>query len=310
VKFYIPPFPEVHDKNVALIGDQQQMKRVGFATCLNLGKLTPDDQLAADLLLKQNINVDAVAWDDPSIQWKSFDAVILRSTWNYHRQLPEFLSWLEMLDQASVKVWNSTDIVRGNVSKKYLIDFQSAGIPIVPTVFIPQNTSMQLDSVLENQKWEHAIIKPEVSASAYQTISASLSTAVDDQTQLDKILKTSGALIQEFRNEITVSGEWSLIFFDRKFSHAVLKRPSAGDFRVQEELGGIIQTATPPDALIHQAEHILHQVNGTLLYARVDGIAADDEFLLMELELIEPSLFMGFSTGAPEVFASSIIKIL
>jgi glutathione synthase/RimK-type ligase-like ATP-grasp enzyme len=284
--------------------------RLAFATCLNLGKLTPDDQLAADLLQHQNIIVDAASWDDPEVKWDKYDAVILRSTWNYHRQLPQFLRWLEMLDNAKVRVWNPTNVIRRNVSKKYLIDFQNAGIPIVPTVFIPANETAKLKSVLQNQNWNRVIIKPEVSASAYLTISGSLSSASDDQQQMDEILKTSGALIQEFRNEIIESGEWSLIFFDRKFSHAVLKHPSGGDFRVQEELGGIISAEIPSESLINQAQKVLQQVNAPLLYARVDGIHTKDVFLLMELELIEPSLFMGFSTGAPQRFANSVIKLL
>jgi hypothetical protein len=301
---FTPVLTEMHDKNNNL------KYRIAFATCHDLGKLNPDDQLAANVLLKKNLIVDAVAWDDPNVLWQNFDALILRSTWNYHRQLPKFLQWLEILDQEKIRIWNPSDVVRANVSKKYLIDLQTAGISIVPTVFVAQNKKARLRSILENENWESVIIKPEVSASAYQTISATLTNAEKDQEQLDEILKTSGALIQQFRNEITENGEWSLIFFDRKFSHAVLKHPRTGDFRVQEELGGIIHAATPPESLIHQAERILDQVNGTLLYARVDGIVANDEFLLMELELIEPSLFMGFSTGGAERFASSIIKIL
>jgi hypothetical protein len=284
--------------------------RLAFATCLHLGKLTLDDQLAADLLQYQNIIVDAASWDDPEVQWQNYDAVILRSTWNYHRKLPQFLRWLEILDNANVAVWNRTDVVRANVSKKYLIDFENAGIPIVPTVLLPANEEAELKSVLQNQNWNRVIIKPEVSASAYLTVSASLSTVSDDQQQLDKILKNSGALIQEFRKEIVESGEWSLIFFNREFSHAVLKLPRSGDFRVQEELGGIIRADIPTDSLINQAEKVLNQVNGPLLYARVDGILSKDVFLLMELELIEPSLFMKFSAGAPERFASSVIKLL
>ena len=284
--------------------------RIAFATCQDLGKLTPDDQLAADLLVKQNVFVEAASWDDSEIQWRNYNTVILRSTWNYHRRLPQFLRWLESLDEANVKLWNLSNIVRANVSKKYLIDFQNAGIPIVPTVWIPKNKSTQLRSVLEKQNWDRVIIKPDVSASAYLTINASSTTATDDQSQLDVILENSGALIQEFRNEIVEYGEWSLIFFDRKFSHAVLKHPRAGDFRVQEELGGIIRAEVPSQSLINQAQKVLNHVKGPLLYARVDGILAKNEFLLMELELIEPSLFMGFSTGAAERFTNSIIKIL
>ena len=180
----------------------------------------------------------------------------------------------------------------------------------MPTIWISENQNVQLRSILENQNWDRVIIKPEVSASAYLTISASLSTVSDNQKQLDEILKNSGALIQEFRNEIVETGEWSLIFFEREFSHAVLKHPRTGDFRVQEELGGIISAEIPSESLINQAQKVLNSVNGPLLYARVDGIVADEEFLLMELELIEPSLFMEFSTGAANRFAQSIITLL
>jgi hypothetical protein len=284
--------------------------RIAFATCQDLGKLTSDDQLAADLLAKQNVFVEAASWDDPGIHWQKYNAVILRSTWNYHRQLPQFLRWLENLDDANGRLWNLSNIVRANVSKKYLIDLHNAGIPIVPTVWIPKDKNTQLKSVLKKQNWDRVIIKPDVSASAYLTINATFSTATDDQHQLDVILKNSGALIQEFRNEIVDYGEWSLIFFEREFSHAVLKHPRTGDFRVQEELGGVISAEVPPLLLINQAQKVLNHVKGPLLYARVDGILAKNEFLLMELELIEPSLFMGFSTGAAERFANSIIKIL
>ncbi len=239
--------------------------RIAFATCQDLGKLTPDDQLAADLLMKQNVIVETASWDDPEIRWQNYDAVILRSTWNYHRRLPQFLTWLESLDDADVRLWNPSNIVRANVSKKYLIDFQNAEIPIVPTVWIPRNKSTQLRSVLEEQNWDRVIIKPDVSASAYLTTNASISTATDDQRQLDVILKDSGALIQEFRNEIVEYGEWSLIFFEREFSHAVIKHPRAGDFRVQEELGGIIKAEAPPLLLINQAQKVLDHVNGPIV---------------------------------------------
>lgn len=283
---------------------------IAFATCGDLGGLTADDQSAADLLGQKNVLVEPVSWDDPAIHWQDYEAVILRSTWNYHRQLPQFLQWLAHLDDANVRVWNPPDIVRSNVSKKYLIDLHNAGIPIVPTVWISSDEKPDLKDVLKKQQWSRVIIKPDVSASAYRTITATVLTASDDQQRLDEILKTSGALIQKFRNEIIETGEWSLIFIERAFSHAVLKHPRTGDFRVQEELGGIIHTEIPSESLIHQAQKILDQIHGPLLYARVDGIVAGHEFLLMELELIEPSLFMRFSPGAAERFANSIINIL
>jgi glutathione synthase/RimK-type ligase-like ATP-grasp enzyme len=213
------------------------------------------------------------------------------------------------LENEKIALWNPPSVVRKNVIKRYLLDFQNAGIPIVPTVWIPKGTKTQLKETLQTTGWSGAIIKPDVSASAYRTWYTSLHSAQQQQSNLDEILKDSGALIQEFRNEIN-SGEWSLLFFNRKFSHAVIKLPAPGDFRVQEELGGIIEATTAPSSLINQAEKILEQIKGPLLYARADGVASKDQFLLMELELIEPSLFLGSSPEGAENFAKSIVTLV
>jgi glutathione synthase/RimK-type ligase-like ATP-grasp enzyme len=283
--------------------------QIAFATCRALKILTADDQLAVEPLWKHGISVDPVSWDDHSADWSKYKAVILRTTWDYHRRLPEFLNWVNDLEKQRIPIWNSAAVIRKNVIKRYLIDLQNAGIPIVSTMWIPKGTKTNLRNILNGHGWSAAIIKPDVSASAYRTWYTDVHLATKLQQNLDEILADTGALIQEFRNEIN-SGEWSLIFFQSKFSHAVIKLPAPGDFRVQEELGGIVEAALPPELLIHQAEKILEQIEGPILYARVDGIVSKDQFLLMELELIEPSLFLGSSPTAPEVFAKSISNLL
>ncbi len=282
---------------------------IAFATCRALKILVADDQLAVEPLWKLGISVIPLSWDDRSTDWAQYKAVILRTTWDYHHRLPEFLDWIEDLQRKKIPLWNPPAVIRKNVSKRYLLELEKAGIPIVSTIWIPKGTKTNLKNALNEQRWSAAIIKPDISASAYRTWYTDLHLATKLQQNLDEILKDTGALIQEFRNEIN-SGEWSLIFFQRKFSHAVTKLPAPGDFRVQEELGGIVEAALPSAALIEQAEKILDQIEGPLLYARVDGIVSKDQFLLMELELIEPSLFLGSSPRAPEIFAKSICNLV
>ena len=283
--------------------------KIAFATCRALNILSPDDQLAIEPLWNIGISVEGVAWDNRTADWDQYKAVVLRTTWDYHRRLPEFLSWLDNLENKKIPVWNPPVAIRRNVNKRYLLDFQKAGIPVVPTLWFPKGTRVQLKDILIDHRWTGAIIKPDVSASAYKTWYTDLHLASRLQQNLDEILKESGALVQEFRTEIN-SGEWSFVFFQRKFSHAVIKLPAPGDFRVQEELGGIIEIAVPDDTLLQQAEKILRQIDGPLLYSRVDGIVTKDQFILMELELIEPSLFLGSSHDAAKTFAKTISDLI
>jgi glutathione synthase/RimK-type ligase-like ATP-grasp enzyme len=154
------------------------------------------------------------------------------------------------------------------------------------------------------------VVKPAISATAFMTFQTSPAQAEADQNKLDAILKNSGALVQEFMPEIIMHGEWSLVFFAGEYSHAVVKQPQAGDFRVQTDFGGSYRAAIAPPEFIAQAQALLRLVDQHLLYARVDGIEREGQFILMELELIEPSLFLRADAAAPARFAQAIEKFL
>jgi glutathione synthase/RimK-type ligase-like ATP-grasp enzyme len=154
------------------------------------------------------------------------------------------------------------------------------------------------------------VVKPLVSASAWRTFVTETGTAVVDERAWRELLGGSDGMVQEFIPEVQTAGEWSLIFFGGAFSHAVLKRPRAGDFRVQAELGGTAVLAEPPGALLDGARKVLALVEEPLLFARVDGVERNGGFLLMELELIEPQLFLGADVGAPARFADAIVAVL
>ena len=282
------------------------MKKIAFVTYQKAPNLTPDDALAIAPLRELDIEVTPAIWNDPDVNWKQFDAVIVRSCWDYHRQPRQFRQWLDRLKAQQIALWNPAEIMRWNMHKKYLQELAAKGVMIPPTLWLEAEASADLFSLLHENRFERAVIKPMISATAYQTYCTSPATARDDQSRLDEILRHTGAMIQKFVDEITTAGEWSLIFFAGKFSHAVLKRPQDGDFRVQSEFGGTSHLRTPPAKLITQAEEILRLIEAPLLYARVDGVASNGQFVLMELELIEPCLFLNVDVAALRRFPEAI----
>ena len=282
------------------------IKKIAFVTYQKVPHLTTDDALAISPLKELDTEVTPAIWNDPNVNWKQFDAVIVRSCWDYHHQPRQFRQWLDRLKAQQIALWNPAEIIRWNMHKKYLQDLAAKGVMIPPTLWIEAESSTDLFSLLHENQFEQAVIKPMISATAYQTYRTSPATARDDQPRLDEILRRSGAMIQKFVDEITTTGEWSLIFFAGKFSHAVLKRPQDGDFRVQSDFGGTSHLHTPPAELITQAEEILRLIEAPLLYARVDGVNSDGRFVLIELELIEPQLFLGVDAAAPRRFAEAI----
>ena len=195
-----------------------------------------------------------------------------------------------------------------NLNKTYLKDLARAGVRIPPTVFLARGTRATLTDIFREQGFTGAVLKPDVSATAWRTRRVSATPSPDDQAHLDELLVDSGVLVQEFVDEVVHDGEWSLIYLGGRFSHAVLKRPRPGDYRVQDDFGGSYRLTPPPARLVEQGRDVLAAVPGApdLLYARVDGVARDGGLVLMELELIEPVLFFGADAGAPGRFAEAL----
>jgi len=274
------------------------------ATSESIPNLTEDDQTFIGPLAKRGIEARPAVWSDASIPWPAADAVLIRSCWDYHLRLPEFLAWIASLEQAGVRVWNPPAMLRWNADKIYLRDLERKGVAIVPTLW-PEK-GFQLQQELRKYSWTKAVIKPRVSATAYRTVLTSAGETNEAQALADDLLRGPGAMVQEFMEEVSTRGEWSLIFFSGKFSHAVLKIPKAGDFRVQHDFGGAEHIAKAPDPVIQAASRSLAALEGVPLYARVDGVESGSQFLLMELELIEPALFLKLAEGAAERFADTI----
>lgn len=257
----------------------------------------------AEELLRHGIAVRPVVWDSPYGGLP--EAVVIRSCWDYHLRADRFIEWARRIESVGAKLWNPAEVVKWNADKRYLYDLADRGIAI-PETELP-SPGETLAEVLERRGWSIAVVKPRISASAHETWVTSTLLAPSQQEAFDSLAaRGPGCMVQEFLPEVVEQGEWSLMFFDGAFSHAVLKRPATGDFRVQHEHGGSTEAASPPPALISQAAAILRTVDHPILYARVDGIERSGAFILTELELIEPFLFLAYDPASPARFAEAI----
>jgi glutathione synthase/RimK-type ligase-like ATP-grasp enzyme len=268
-----------------------------------------DDGLVADALRRRGFQVTAAVWNDPAVEWRRFASVVIRATWDYHLDEDRYAAWLHRCEVEGVNLWNPAGAVRANIDKRYLAGLADSGVEIVPIAYVERGPGPSLSSLLEQRNWTHAVVKPAVSASAHGTWRTSLSTAAADQTRFAEAAMRQSLLVQPFADEIVTTGEWSIVFFDGQYSHAVLKKPASGDFRVQEELGGHAEARDPSPAIVEQARRVLRHAAGPLLYARVDGIEREGRFVLMELEINEPFLFIGTSTEAAARFADAIARM-
>lgn len=264
-----------------------RMLSVALVTWSGLPQLSDGDRLLQRELQQRGVDAVPAVWDDASVDWTRFDSIVLRSTWDYHKRVDEFRAWLSRM--STLPLLNRARVVLRNIDKRYLLDFQS----IVPTV-----VSSDVHSVMRERDWPRVVVKPLVSATAWHTEVLTLDSPPPAHP--------GPYLVQPFMEEVVRDGEWSFVFFDRQFSHAVLKRPASGDFRVQNDFGGTAEPCVAPPHLAAQARAFLAQIDGPLLYARVDGIVRDERLLLMELELTEPSLFLDLVPGAAARFADAI----
>jgi len=279
--------------------------RLALATYADEPELSADDALLVPALAAAGIEAVAIPWASPDFDWHRVDAVLLRSTWDYVEHPEAFLDWLEALP---VPVFNSPGTVRWNSDKRYLATLDAAGVAIVPTQFV---SGAEMHQRLGSFGRDTVIVKPAISASARGTWRGQ----ADDpafQARVRALPADRCYLLQPYVAQIETVGEWSLIYLAGAFSHAVLKRPAAGDFRVQSAHGGRVAAAEAPAGLRAQAGRVMQALPvlglPMPLYARVDGIVVDGTFQLMELELIEPALHWFAHPQAPVRMARAIAQ--
>jgi len=290
------------------------MPAIALATYASLPGGAVDEQPLIECLAALGVRARAAVWDDPSNSWRDFDGVVVRSCWDYHLRHDDFFRWVDRVAGAGVSIWNSPTVLRWSSRKTYLHDLEIGGVRTVPTVWLLSDNARaktaSLATILTDTGWDRAVVKPIISASAHETWSVTIDDAREDAAEWDARLRAliarPGAMVQPFVEEVESDGEWSLLFFGGVFSHAVRKFAALGDFRVTREWGGRHETVTPPPNVIRQAERALRVAPSESVYARVDGFIMDGNFVLTELELLEPSLYLDADPAAPMRLARAI----
>jgi glutathione synthase/RimK-type ligase-like ATP-grasp enzyme len=283
-------------------------KRVAMITWSGLPEGAESEQLLLPHLAAAGVETRIVDWRTAEASFSQFDLVVLRSCWDYHLRGAEFTEWLRRT-ASSVPVLNDVKTVLWNRDKFYLEELAAMGIGIAPTIFVNGSGPISSSAWEEMGSWKQSVVKPAVSASAHNTWLFD-SAAIPAENELKSKMEAQPFLIQQFIPEIATQGEISFIYIDGRYSHAALKRPAAGDFRVQKEHGGSAELFHPDSALLDQANEIAEMVAQVRdsLYCRIDAVARDGKLVLMELELIEPELFLGLAEGAAERFADAIVR--
>jgi glutathione synthase/RimK-type ligase-like ATP-grasp enzyme len=256
-------------------------------------------------LRQRGINAAISSWTDPRVDWSDAVITVIRSTWDYHEDRARFLEWTERT-AAVTQLFNSPDIVHWNSDKRYLLDLERSGIRIVPTLAAAA-VEHAVSAILATG-WTDVVVKPAISLDGHG-VRRTPADADSIRSVLASIEDTGPIIAQPFMRRITDHGEFSLAFIEGRLSHVVRKLPAPGDFRVQERLGGTVHAARAPDGSIEFAQAVLDTLDEAPLYARVDIIEADDTaagFLLTELELVEPSLFLDTHPPAAGTFADAI----
>lgn len=281
---------------------------IGFATSANYRQLTGGDLLAAEQLRKRGCDVVPLVWTEVDPGSVRHDAIVLRSVWDYHLEVDRFLAWVAAVAERTT-VFNDVKTIRWNSDKRYLFDLQSAGLPVPGMLLLERGCTISLDALLR-PRFSKAVVKPTVSASAFETHVVNLQNAQALEPRINALLRTRAMLVQDFVAEIETAGEWSLMFFGGEYCHAVRKIPQAGDFRVQAEFGGTHLCEEPGPSVRRLAQRVVDQFAANTLYTRVDVVEAEHQPLIMEVELIDPELFFPASPAAASRFADVILRML
>ena len=308
--------------------------RVLLSTCVEHPRLSASDALLEKALEQRGHTVSAVPWNGPEPDdeiYANVDAVVLRANWDYHANPQAFLAWLDRLDKRGIRVLNDTKLVRWNLDKRYLVELQeklggrgsdqeangqgggaaAGGRLRIPEVHVVDHHDPGgIVALMARLGWEEAVLKSISGQSGYHcerirrdNMEAWEAAALE--------IPTEAALLQAFQPEICTLHETVFVFFSGEFSHATRRIVAEGEWRANSRFGAVKEAVVAPSALlVQQARSVLQAAPASVppLYARVDGIVDGDTLILMELELIEPTLYLDTDAQAADRLADALEK--
>lgn len=277
--------------------------RVALATCKTLPEPDPDAEPLLHALQAQGVDARQLAWDDEHADFGAVDLTLLRATWNYPQYPSEFLAWVAKVSEQTA-LWNPAAVVRWNHHKGYLLDLALRGLPIVPTELVAAGSSESLQSICQRRGYSAVVVKPAIGAGSF---GARLFVhAEEGEAHLTALRERGDVLVQPYLRSITERGERSLVWIDGEVTHAVRKAPRfAGE---HEQIEPATDISAAERAL---AKKIFAKLDLKPLYGRVDLVPGEDgEPLVMELELIEPSLYFDHSASGLERFVAGTLARL
>lgn len=269
-----------------------------------------EDDLLLTFLHSKGINIVKEIWNDPNVIWENYDTAIIKSPWDYFDHIKEFYRWLENMDRLNIRLLNPSSVLRWNADKHYLADIREAGLRVTPTIFLSKDEPFAFGEFFAAFETDKLIVKPVVSGGAKNTFKVTPENEEEISIKLKQLLNEEDFIVQPFLKEIEDAGELSFLFFGGKFSHAVLKTAAEGDFRVQSTFGGSVQLQEPSVELITKAQAYINVYARDCLYARVDVVVIDGDLMLMELELIEPYLFLDTHEQAFDNYYKALFNLL
>lgn len=254
----------------------------------NLDELFEEDNILIRGFEARGFEASAVVWTDPSVDWNQYDIALIRSTWDYLDEQERFLQVLAQIEASSCRLFNLLEAVRWNIDKRYLLELEKWGVPIIPTYLASEIEAGTLPGMFVEKGWQAVILKPTVGLGGSYSQRVPSEELTSTLTALRDNQPRHEYLIQPFIEDVVREGEWSFVYFNRQLSHVLLKKPAPNDYRVQGIYGGTIQPAAPQTRDLLQAEAVMAKLPFDVLYARLDFVRVNGLLSIIEVELIEP----------------------
>lgn len=283
------------------------VRRCAFLTMASLADFVCDDELAYAPFGALGWDVEPVDWRRRDVDWRAYGAVLIRSAWDYQSDPDGFLEVLGAIERAGTPLANSRALAHWNLRKSYLHELAARGVHIVPTLAARGADAALLEGWRRALATDEIVLKPLIGANAGHTYRVGPQVAGEALARIAAPFEHRDYLVQPFMRSVIEEGEYSLFYLGGEYSHAILKTPGPQDFRVQEDHGGLIRSAEPEPALLASARVTLAALPEAPLYARADFVRDGSRFALMELELIEPSLYLRMDPAAPARFARAFV---